>query len=112
MIVAIAGFAVIQFVRLVDREEQLGALIDFHVWTEETVAKRFHYRRPGLWILGVRIYRLPTAAHLAVTPEQLGCKTWVSLERPLPTAELVPALDDEENTRRMDRLRLALTTAR
>ena len=109
--IAIRSRVAVELVEHVDRIETLSDLDAFHVWTEETVLKRFHYRRPGLWVLGVRIYNLPSPVAIAITPEQLGCKTWVPLESPLPTADVIPALVDEIFTERMARLREALRRA-
>ena len=98
----------VETIPFVDRPEPLAAIADQHVWTDETIQKRFQYRRPGLWVLGVRAYQRPSPYEVAVTPEHAGCKTWVPLDEPLSTAGVVPVLDDEEFARRMDRLRAAL----
>ena len=42
--VALRALAVVDSLAFVDREETLAALADLHVWSEETVARRFHYR--------------------------------------------------------------------
>ena len=108
-IVALAEVATID--RLTD-PSLLPALEPFHVWTEETVLKRFHYRSPGLWVLAVRVHRLPQPWPLAVTAEHAGCKTWVELDAPPPTTGLTPALDDEAFARGFDAFRMALDPSR
>ncbi|MEJ7639881.1 MAG: DUF1802 family protein [Singulisphaera sp.] len=90
----------------------VAGLEDLHVWTEETISRRFAYRKPGLWVLGVRIFRSPRPATIAMTPEHAGCKTWVTLDAPLSTAGLVPVIDDAELARRLDRIRSALAAPR
>ena len=82
--------------------------MDLHEWTEATVNARFHYRTPGLWALMVRVYRRPEPWPVAVTPAQLGCKTWVPLDQAPPTTDLAPVIDDSEAARRLDRLALAI----
>ena len=52
----------------------------------ETIFKRFHYRRPGFWILGARVWRGDQAFTLPITREHAGCKTWVALDHPLSTS--------------------------
>ena len=47
--------------------------------------KRFTYRQPGLWVLGVRVYRREPALDADPDPEQLGCKSWVVLDAPVST---------------------------
>ncbi|WZO97171.1 DUF1802 family protein [Isosphaeraceae bacterium EP7] len=97
--------AVAEVVLHLDRETDLATLGDLHIWTDETIQKRFHYRTPGIWVLGVRAYRPEAPIVLEVTPEQAGCKTWVPLDRPITTAGLVPVLEDASHALRMDRLR-------
>jgi hypothetical protein len=77
----------------VEDERRLAALESHHVLTAETVLKRFHYRKPGLWVLGARVWRHEPGYSIAVTPEYAGCKTWVTLEEALSTAGLTVVLD-------------------
>ena len=86
----------------------LPALEEFHVLTEATVHHRFHYRTPGLWVLGVRIWRRDAAYAIIATPDQAGCKTWVPLDAALPTSGLIPVLDDRVWTERLRRLKAVL----
>jgi hypothetical protein len=95
-VVPIESLAVVEDLFRADSLETLLGLDDRHVWTEETVRKRFEYRRPGLWIMSVRVYRRPTPWPVEVTPAQLGCKSWVPLESPIPTAGLSPVRTDEQ----------------
>lgn len=94
----------------VDRGDQLAELEELHVWNEETVERRFQYRKPGLWVLGVRVYRRGEPWLVRVTTEHAGCKTWVSLDPPLDTDGVVPVLGDQEYHRVMDQLRSLLNT--
>ena len=82
----------------------------FHILTEETVHKRFHYRKPGLWVLGVRVFRREEPWPLDPTPEQLGCKSWVVLDTPLATQGLKPVIDADDWAQRLDRLRSLVTS--
>src|SRR5205807_3294524 len=45
--VDLRALAVVAEVGYLDQPEALGAIEEFHVWTEETVRKRFAYRQPG-----------------------------------------------------------------
>lgn len=67
-----------------------------HFWSDETVEKRFHYRRPGLFVLAVRVHRAPRTFDLRETPGYAGCKSWVELDEPLPTAGSTPVLSDDK----------------
>jgi hypothetical protein len=66
-----------------------------HIWSEETVKSRFAYRQPGLNVVPVRVFRAAQAVELPETAEYAGCRSWVELERELPTAGAVPVLSDE-----------------
>lgn len=110
-VVAIDALAVVESVDRIDRIETLLGLADLHAWTEETVRKRFDYRRPGLWVLGVRVYRRHEPWAVEITPAQLGCKSWVPLERPIPTDGLVPVRTDAEAAEDRARLGSALGLA-
>jgi hypothetical protein len=83
-------------------------LEEFHIFTEETMRKRFHYRTPGLWILGARIWRREPAFAIMATPEHAGCKTWVTLDAALPTAGLWPVLDNASWAECLGRLQSVL----
>ncbi|MFO0802484.1 MAG: DUF1802 family protein [Gemmataceae bacterium] len=50
-----------------------------HGWTEAEVTKRFHYRKPGLFVFRVAVTPLPEPLLLPERPEYAGCKTWVPL---------------------------------
>jgi len=110
--VELRTLAVVASIGHVDRADRLAALADLHVWTEEPIGNRFRYRKPGLWVLGVRSYRRPEPALLDVTPEHAGCKTWVSLDPPVETQGGSPALAESAFARQMDQLQAALHSDR
>jgi hypothetical protein len=85
----------VEFTAFVQNEQLLPALEDHHILTADTMRKRFHYRKPGLWVLGVRAWRREPGFEVRVTAEHAGCKTWVNLEEPLSTNGVLPVLDDE-----------------
>lgn len=87
-----AEVAGVHFVTDPDRLLGLGR---FHVLTADTVLQRFHYRTPGLYVLVVRVYRLPEPVEVADRLEYAGCKTWVELDEPVSTDGSVPVLADE-----------------
>jgi hypothetical protein len=89
-------FATIEHVCRVDCLDRLEALASYHILTQETIEKRFHYREPGLWVLIARVYRKRTLDLVPITPEQAGCKSWVKLGRSLSIHGLQPTLDDPE----------------
>lgn len=64
--------------------EKALALEGLHVWSQDAVRSRFAYRRPGLFVIPVRVYQAPAAHTVKETPEQAGCKSWVELAEGLP----------------------------
>jgi hypothetical protein len=94
-IVRLAHFADVAGVY--ELHDMVGALRvrDLHLWSDETVQSRFRYRRPGLHLLVVRIYRATEVYELADTETYAGCRSWVELERELSTAGATPVLADE-----------------
>jgi hypothetical protein len=106
--VPLTALAVVDSTTFVEREETLAALFELHVWTEETLLRRFRYRKPGLWVLGVRVFHRPAPYRLEVSVEHAGCKTWVSLDPPPTTQGCEPVLDEPEFSRQRARLQTAL----
>ncbi len=111
-VVPIEGLAVVEWTARVDRIDQLDALTDFHDWTEATIRGRFDYRRPGLWALVVRVYRRGDPWPLRVTPEQLGCKTWVPLDFSISTEGAKVVVEAAEAARRLSEIRRSLSVGR
>jgi hypothetical protein len=110
--VALDTLARVEWSRFEERPEALDALAGEHVWTEATIRSRFAYRKPGLWVLAVRIFRRAEPWRLPVSRAYAGCKTWVPLEAPLATAGAAPVLDDSIFARRLEQVRRVLDPAR
>jgi hypothetical protein len=78
-----------------------------HCWSAATVKSRFEYKHPGLFVLPVRVYKAAQAFDLTETTDYAGCRSWVELERELPTDGAAPVLSNEayrEVLNRLDRL--------
>jgi hypothetical protein len=89
--------------------DMVGALLlsPFHIYSEETVHGRFAYRTPGLLAILLRVYRAAEIAELPDSDRYSGCRSWVELEREVPTGAAVPVLDDrafEELAKTVDHL--------
>lgn len=106
--VSLAAIAVVASIQFVDRIEALERISALHAWTDETVRARFHYKKPGLWAFGVRIFLRDPPWRIPVTPEQLGCKSWVPLKAPLSTATAKPVLEEADFLAQLDLLTCAL----
>jgi len=106
----LAQYALVTDVFHVLDERRLSRLAGEHVWSPRTVGERFAYRRPGLFVLTVRVsvreepYVIPDSPHFA------GCRSWVDLPLELSTDKLRPVLNDEEFDRRRQKIHDALNT--
>jgi len=91
--------------------DELPALMiaHLHLWSDSTVRQRFAYRTPGLFVLAVRVYQAPAVTERADTPKYQGCKSWVHLDRALPTVGSTPVLSDERYANVQRQLDLLLT---
>ena len=83
-ILRLTHYAEVSAVYRVRHLAQALALEPLHQWSEQTVRQRFAYRKPGLYVLAVRVYRVPEANDIADLPEYEGCKTWVELNEDVP----------------------------
>jgi hypothetical protein len=70
-------------------------LAHLHLWSDDTVRKRFSYQTPGLYVMVVRVWKAAEVFEFTERPEQQGCRSWVELDRPLPTTGATPVLSDE-----------------
>jgi hypothetical protein len=59
------------------------------------VRQRFAYRTPGLYVLSVRVFQAPQTFELPEASEYEGCRSWVELDRALPTDGAAPVLNDQ-----------------
>jgi hypothetical protein len=103
--IPIRGLVLIELAGFLTSETDLPALREFHCLDDETIWKRFHYRVPGLWVLGARVFRRDAAFSVMPVPQQAGCTSWVLLDDPLPTCGLEPVVDESDWAKRCDRLR-------
>jgi hypothetical protein len=74
--------------------EAAHRLAGLHVWSPATVAQRFNYRQPGLFLLLVRVYAAAEPLRVPETTAMAGCKSWVPLPSPA-SAVVQPVLSDE-----------------
>ncbi len=93
--VPIRDFARVEKVLKVSDLAKLQALKARYVWTPEHVARRHAYKPSmPMFVLLLRVHRLPEAKSVAETPRYAGCKSWVDLDEPLRPDGARPVLDD------------------
>lgn len=106
-LVSLSLYAIVEQVIELSDESSLPRLADLQILAERTLVERFRYRRPGLFVLPVRIYRRPEPISLVDSPHFAGCRTWVDLEQELSTSGLSPVLSDVDHADRMMSIRRA-----
>ena len=91
--VRLAGWCRVHAIFEVPGRAAMNQLDDLHVWAAPLLDMRFGYRpeRP-LYLVVVQAFRLPEVVELPHTLEYAGCRSWVPLERAIPTAGSTPAL--------------------
>lgn len=80
--------------------DQAQSLAGLHGLSQETVQARFHYRQPGLFVLALRVFRLPAPLELPEPAHLAGCKSWAALGRKVIVDGAFPVLSDEAFTAR------------
>lgn len=90
-------YAQVVGVSRITEEADLEGLRPYHVWSDEAVKQRFRFgREKGLFVLTIRVFRLPFPHLIASEPEYAGCKSWVELKKPLTTDGARPVLSDSD----------------
>jgi hypothetical protein len=75
-----------------------------HVWADELLRMRWDYRPENpLYVLTLRVFRLPQPVSIANTPAYAGCRSWVKLDGPIALEGAAPVMADEafESRRRV-----------
>jgi hypothetical protein len=80
----------------ISEPESLETIGPHHMWAPEYAESRFKWRpKKPLTVLVLRTYVLPEPVELPYSEAYEGCKSWIELAEPVPTAGARPALDDE-----------------
>ena len=83
---------------------------EFHVYAPALIRQRYAYQpdRP-LFVLIVRVYRLPAPVEIEETPGYAGCRSWVNLGEDIDALSAEPVLDEGAFTEGADQIRDALS---
>ena len=97
-------YAVVEAVFEIHNATELDRLAGEHILSAETIHQRFDYRHPGLFVLPVRTYRIPSPHEVPDSPYIAGCKSWVELPQPLSTAGASHVLENDTFSQRLMRV--------
>jgi hypothetical protein len=89
--------------------EEARRLRPFHVWRDEVVAERFDWGRDkSLYVMVVRIRRLPRRIELPMLPAYGGCRSWIDTAEEISVESAEPVLSDDEFSSRLAAVKSAL----
>jgi hypothetical protein len=95
--VTLSSYAIVDTIAVARDDEQVNALAQEHIWNPTYVKMRFNFNPyDPLYLVLLRVYRLPEPITIPMLGEYEGCKSWVTLAQPLSTDTAVPALPDAE----------------
>lgn len=100
----LALYAVVENVLEIKEPSSLSQLNSIQVLNQETIAQRFEYKNPGLFVLLVRAYQLSQPFEIENETRYGGCRSWVELSQEYPTSNLIPVISDEEFKRQQQAL--------
>lgn len=101
-------FATVEMLAEVRELERLRAVAHEQALTWPAIEGRFRYRRPGLHVIALRVYRLPRPPVMPYLPRYDGCRSWVTFESEPPVTDPRPVLDDRVFLERLEPLRRIL----
>ncbi len=74
-------------------ESIVNALLPFHIWNEHFISDRLKWKpRQPLYILLLRVYKLPQAQEITYSAKYGGCKSWIDLDQPINKQQSQPVL--------------------
>ena len=80
----------------IPEEKTLRELDPFHLWSWECIKARYEWgEEKGLFGIVVRTYAFPETLLLESLKRFGGCRSWVELEKPIPTSNLKPVLPEK-----------------
>jgi hypothetical protein len=108
-VVPIEFYATAELVAEVDDAAKIRALRGLHIWRDRTIQDRYEWgRKQGIFLIAVRVHRLPAVRQVPMDESYGGCKSWVELRDPIATAGAQPVLDEASFQARLARVREAV----
>ena len=99
--VMIQSWATVTHTFQVTDAARVDALYPFHIWTQQFAYERFRWKpRSPLYVLLLRVYRLPDSVNIPFDEAYKGCKSWMdfTIEQPhhINPSSAEPALMEED----------------
>ena len=95
--VQISSWARVEKILLADSAELPARFFGNHIWNQSYVDMRLNYKpEKPLYLLALRVFRLPEPVVFEETASYVGCRSWVDLEEAIATNGSLPVIDDAE----------------
>ncbi len=113
--IALRLFGQVEWTEFLGDWEAVRRLAPFHIWSEASVAERFHYNEtkdpekpPGIHAAVLRVYRLAEPWSFPNEPRYGGCRSWLNLPELPDGLAATPVLDDAAHAARVAEIRAAM----
>ena len=81
--------------RCIENLSDIERLRGQHIWRDEMIVERFEWgRHKRIFVMAVRVFRLPRAVELPMASAYGGCKSWVEVLEHIDVTDAAPVLDD------------------
>jgi hypothetical protein len=90
----------------IDSLETLQKLEPYYIWNQQMVGDRFNWKpQQPLTALLLRISNLPKPITIPYHQSYGGCKSWIDLQKPLPTNNLKVVLSNQQYQQQVSEIR-------
>lgn len=104
--VQIGSWAQITDILTVSDQLVIEKLLPYHIWNEQFVSERFNWKaRQPLYLLLLRVYKLPQPKIIPYSEKYGGCQSWIDLLDPISLEASVPVLDENNYNRQVEKIR-------
>ncbi|WP_339061156.1 DUF1802 family protein [Tepidibacillus marianensis] len=92
-------------------EDELKKIELLHIWTNDFAEMKLHWRKQNpIHLLLVRVYQLENPVQVTLRDEYNGCKSWITLEDPIPKTKLHPVMTDSLFEQEVQKLKQMLNS--
>ncbi len=99
--VTLRSYAVVDTILVARNDEQVNRVANETIWNTTYVKQRFDFNPyDPLYLIVMRVYKLPQPVTVPMRSAYEGCKSWVTLEESISTEGATPAVPDIEFARR------------
>ncbi len=104
--VEIKSCAEITDVLPINNQNQIKALLPYHIWNEQMISDRLRWKpQQPVMVLLLRVYRLPRTQIIPYNDNYGGCKSWIEIAETIPTEELIPVIEKSNYIRKVQEIK-------